>query len=137
LFLALIFDPSKEITTLDKLNELLTTTSAVIKMASLDENSIAVSRNGKEIAAIALDLSIIASVVEGAHPASKQPASARLNDESPEIQVKQNYPNPFNPTTEISFALPSAADVKLEIFNIMARGSPRSSTNILKQETTA
>ncbi len=32
--------------------------------------------------------------------------------------LHQNYPNPFNPYTDINFELPSAADVRLEIFNI-------------------
>lgn len=35
-----------------------------------------------------------------------------------EYLLSQNYPNPFNPTTVISFSLPVASDVKLEILNI-------------------
>jgi len=38
-----------------------------------------------------------------------------------EFSLSQNFPNPFNPVTEISFALPNASDVKLEIFNIMGQ----------------
>jgi hypothetical protein len=38
-----------------------------------------------------------------------------------EFSLEQNTPNPFNPITEISFALPFAANVKLDIYNIMGQ----------------
>ncbi|MBU0520189.1 T9SS type A sorting domain-containing protein, partial [bacterium] len=38
-----------------------------------------------------------------------------------EFELGQNYPNPANPTTQISFDLHVAADVELEIFNVVGQ----------------
>jgi hypothetical protein len=35
--------------------------------------------------------------------------------------LEQNYPNPFNPTTTVAFALPAAAQTRIDIFDILGR----------------
>ena len=39
----------------------------------------------------------------------------------PQIQLHPNYPNPFNPSTTLSFWLPIADDVNLEVYDLSGR----------------
>lgn len=38
-----------------------------------------------------------------------------------EFSLSQNVPNPFNPSTQVSFALPTAAKVNLSIYNVLGQ----------------
>ncbi|MFT5517286.1 MAG: hypothetical protein ACI80V_003429, partial [Rhodothermales bacterium] len=45
-----------------------------------------------------------------------------VGDELPtRVALSQNYPNPFNPTTSIEYGIDSAANVKLQVFDVLGR----------------
>ncbi len=48
--------------------------------------------------------------------ASDNPPSVPLT-----FELSQNYPNPFNPSTLIEFELPSRAETKVEVYNILGQ----------------
>jgi len=52
------------------------------------------------------------------HPPDSYVPSGDDNIPVTKAELKQNYPNPFNPVTSIDFAIPSAAQVEIVIYNL-------------------
>ncbi len=46
---------------------------------------------------------------------------ARLDEKSERFSLSQNYPNPFNPQTTISYELPKAGVITLQVYDVLGR----------------
>ncbi len=49
------------------------------------------------------------------------PITEERNTLPKEFALAQNYPNPFNPSTVIAYQLPTASDVRLELYDVLGR----------------
>ncbi|MEM6645238.1 MAG: T9SS type A sorting domain-containing protein [Bacteroidota bacterium] len=56
----------------------------------------------------------LGNIVTGVEPEAADEVPARF-------ELHGNYPNPFNPSTAIPFSLPEAAEVTLDVFDILGR----------------
>lgn len=53
--------------------------------------------------------------------ASTLVATEAVHELPERYSLEQNYPNPFNPTTTIAYKIPRAANVRIEVFNVLGQ----------------
>ena len=61
---------------------------------------------------------IEAGTIISAEFATYEGAKAITTEMPADYNLAQNYPNPFNPVTNVSFALPTAGDYTLSVYNV-------------------
>jgi len=96
-----------------------------VKIGILDLDGANVIPAGENrVIQIAGEYEVVSAVVatDGYHTYAATIGEAAKGGSLPsEYALSQNYPNPFNPRTTISFSLPVASHVSLEIYNVMGQ----------------
>ncbi|GEM_PF-2999900 len=93
--------------------------------ALVDVNLDVTAQEGQFVAATVTSSAGNTSEVSLCIPVTEAPSGVDVDDVATEIPsvytLHQNYPNPFNPSTTLEFEIPVAAQVQLEVFDIIGR----------------